>query len=179
MLQNIKIDLESIEAMLYFWQATSEKENISEMFFYDVAAMKGLKLCYDDEFNDESVRRVLSAIKNRELLSNATKKELRFWNNNMWMLEDLEYTNLMVSPVKKLNLDNLTPILKEKFPNSKYETLEVIFAPLHVDEYLIKDNCLIINFFRVKPSDFDDTTSIGDKLIADYILEKLTQLLNS
>lgn len=179
MLQNIKIDLESIEAMLYFWQATSEKDNISEMFFYDVAAMKGLKLCYDSEFNEESVRRVLSAIKNRELLSNATKKELRFWNNNMWMLEDLEYTNLMVSPVKKLNLDSLTPILKENFPNSKYETLEVIFAPLHVDEYLIKDNCLVINFFRVKPSDFDDTTSIGDKLIDDYILEKLTKLLNS
>lgn len=179
MIQNIKVDLESIEAMLYFWQASSEKENISEVFFYDVAAMKGLKLCYDNEFNEESVRKVLSAIKNRELLSAATKKELRFWNNNMWMLEDLEFTNLMVSPIKKLNLDSLTPILKEKFPNSKYETLEVIFAPLHMDEYLIKDNCLVINFFRVKPSDFDENTFIGDKLINEYVLEKLTYLLNS
>ncbi|MBU5593420.1 hypothetical protein KQI89_16890 [Clostridium sp. MSJ-4] len=177
MLQNIKVNIDVLEAMLYFWQATSERENVAEMFFYDVASMDALKLAYDDEFNDESVRKVLSAIKNRELLSAGTKKEKRFWNNNMWMMEDLEYTKLMITPLKQLNLDYLVDILNKKVPEEKYETLEVMFSPLHLDEYFIKENKLVINFFRVKPSDFDDNTFIGDKELKSYIEEKLVELL--
>lgn len=33
MLKSIKVNLEAIEAMLYFWQAASEKENVAESFF--------------------------------------------------------------------------------------------------------------------------------------------------
>lgn len=178
MIQSIKVNLEVIEAMLYFWQATSEKEQVSEVFFYDVASMDGFKLAYEEDFNEESVRKVLSAIKNRELLSSDNKKEKRFWNNNMWMMEDLEYTNLMVQPLKKLNLDCIKEKLNDKFPHAKYTALEVIFSPLHLEEYMIKDNKLIINFFRVKPSDFDDSTFIGDKELDDYIEEKLTDMLS-
>lgn len=177
MIQSIKINIEVIEAMLYFWQATSEKENVSEMFFYDVANMDGLKYAYEEDFNEESIRKVLSAIKNRELLSSDNKKEKRFWNNNMWMTEDLEYTKTMVQPLKQLNLDYLIEDLNKKFKDSKYSDLEVIFSPLHLDEYMIRDNKLIINFFRVKPSDFDDNTFIGDKELNTYIEEKLVELL--
>ncbi len=173
MLKRIKVNLEAIEAMLYFWQAAAEKENVSEKFFYDVASMRGMKLIYDQDFNAESVRKVLSAIKNRELLSDATKAEKRFWNNNMWMMEDLEYTSFMATPIKTLNLDPMINLINEKFPHVKHEELEVIFAPLHLEEYYIKDNALIINFFRVKPSDFDDNTFIGESKLEDYILEKL------
>lgn len=177
MIQSIKINIEVIEAMLYFWQATSEKENVSEMFFYDVANMDGLKFAYEEDFTEESVRKVLSAIKNRELLSSDNKKEKRFWNNNMWMTEDLEYTKTMVQPLKQLNLDYLIEDLNKKFKDSKYSSLEVIFSPLHLDEYMIRDNKLIINFFRVKPSDFDDNTFIGHKELNTYIEEKLVELL--
>ena len=45
MLQRIKVNLEAVEAMLYFWQAASEKENIAEKFFYDVADMPGFIMC--------------------------------------------------------------------------------------------------------------------------------------
>ena len=83
MLNRVKLNLETVEAMLYYWQAAAEKDNVSEKFFYDVAEMPGLKVAYDEEFNEESVRRALSAIKNRERFD-GTKKEKKFWNNNMW-----------------------------------------------------------------------------------------------
>lgn len=177
MLQTIKKNVDVLEAMLYFWQATSEREKVAEVFFYDVAKMDAFKIAYDEEFNEESVRKVLSAIKNRELPSSGSKKEKRFWNNNMWMMEDLEYVNLMIKPLKKLNLDYLVDILNEKVPQNKYDTLEVVFSPLHLDEYFIKENKLIINFFRVKPSDIDDNTFIGEKELKLYIEEKLIELL--
>lgn len=178
MLNSIKVNLEAIEALLYFWNAVNDRENISEMFIYDIAAMPGLTLAYDDEFNEESVRRSLSAIKNREIFSRDNRKEGRFYNNNLWMMEDLEYTNLMVAPIKRLNLEFLIGTLNSKYPASAFDQLEVIFSPLHLDEYIIKDNKLIINFFRVKPSDFDDSTFIGDKEIKQYITEKLEELLS-
>jgi hypothetical protein len=176
MINRIKVNLEAIEAMLYFWQAVNDRDNISEMFIYDVAAMPGLALAYEDEFNEESVRRALSAIKNREIFSRSSKKEGRFYSNNLWMMEDLSYTNSMVVPLKKLNLEFLTDELNSKYPNSIYEELEVIFSPLHVEDYLIKDNKLIINFFKVKPG--DDEAFIGDMKLKEYIKEKLEELLS-
>ena len=177
MLQRIKVNLEAVEAMLYFWQAASEKENVAEKFFYDVADMSGLTCAYDDEFNGESVRRALSAIKNREPFV-GNKKERVFWNNNMWMMEDFEYTNAMASPVKKLNLDKLVVKLSGELGADKYEELEVIFSPLHSDEYIIKGNKLVINFFRVKPDFVQDKTFIGDIELSEYIELKLKELIN-
>lgn len=176
MISRIKVNLEAVEAMLYFWQAVNDRENISEMFIYDIAAMPGLALTYEDEFNEESVRRALSAIKNREIFSRSSKKEGRFYSNNLWMMEDLGYTNSMVAPLKKLNLEFLAAELNSKHPASKYDELEVIFAPLHVDEYLIKENKLIVNFFKVKPAEND--TLIGDTEMKEYLKEKLEELLS-
>jgi hypothetical protein len=177
MINSIKLNLETIESLLYFWNAVKDRENISEMFIYDLTAMQGLTLAYDVNFTEESVRRALSALKNREVFTRDTREEGRFYNNNLWMMEDLEYTNLMITPIKKLNLDFLREVLNSKFPNSKYSNLEVYFSPLHLNEYFIKDNKLVINFFRVKPSDFDDSTFIGDKELKTYIQEKLEEVL--
>jgi len=177
MLQRIKVNLEAVEAMLYFWQAASEKENVAEKFFYDVADMPGLTCAYDAEFNGESVRRALSAIKNREPFA-GNKKELKFWNNNMWMMEDFEYTNAMAQPIKKLNLDSLVKKLSSIDGSNKYEELEVIFSPLHSDEYIILGNKLVINFFRVKPDFIEDKTCIGNIELSEYIEEKLKELIS-
>lgn len=174
MLKRIKLNMDLIEAMLYFWQATNDREKVSEKYLNDVASMSGLALIYDNEFNAESVRKVLSAITNREPFSPSNKKEGRFWNNNMWMMEDLGYTDLMIQPLKKLNLDNFI----EKLQNEKFEDLEVIISPMHLDEYKIVDNKLIVNFFRVKPSDIDDIVSIDGKEIKEYIEERLKELLS-
>ncbi|EQB85957.1 hypothetical protein J2Z44_003054 [Clostridium punense] len=177
MLQRIRLNLEAVEAMLYYWQAASEKDNIPESFFYDVAKMPALSAAYDEEFNEESVRRALSAIKNRERFT-GNKKEKKFWNNNMWMMEDLEYTKSMANPIKRLNLDSLASQLKDVKGSDKFEEVEVIFSPLHSDEYIISGNKLIINFFRVKPSDVDENTYIGEKELKEYIKEKIEELLS-
>lgn len=177
MLQRIRLNLEAVEAMLYYWQAASEKDNIPESFFYDVAKMPALSVAYDEEFDAESVRRALSAIKNRERFT-GNKKEKKFWNNNMWMMEDLEYTKSMANPIKRLNLDSLVSQLKDVKGNDKFEEVEVIFSPLHSDEYIISGNKLIVNFFRVKPSDVDENTYIGEKELKQYIKEKIEELLS-
>lgn len=180
MISRIKVNLESVEAMLYFWQAVNDRENLSESYIYDIAAMPSLTIAYENEFNEESVRRALSAIKNREIFSRNNQKEGRFYNNNLWMMEDLSYTAIMVAPIKKLNLDSLLEGLNAKYPSAKLEELEVIFAPLHVDEYFIKDDKLVINFFRVKPDLMDENlTLIGEVEIKEYIREKLEELLNA
>lgn len=176
MINRVKVNLETIEAMLYFWQAVNDRENLSEIFIYDIAAMPGLAIVYEDKFNEESVRRALSAIKNREIFSRSSKKEGRFYSNNLWMMEDLSYTNSMVAPLKKLNLEFLAAELNSKFPNSKHQELEVIFSPLHIEDYIIKNNRLVINFFKVKPG--DDETFIGDIKLKEYINNKLEELLS-
>lgn len=179
MINRIKVNLESVEAMLYFWQAVNDRENLSESYIYDIASMPSLAIAYDGEFNEESVRRALSAIKNREVFSRNNQKEGRFYNNNLWMMEDLDYTNMMVMPVKRLNLDSLLEDLNRKYPNAKQQELEVIFAPLHLDEYFIKDDKLVINFFRVKPDLMDENkTFIGEVEIKEYVKEKLAELLS-
>ena len=178
MVQRIKLNLEEIEAMLYFWQATNDKEKVAEAYLHEITSMPGLSSSYDSEFNGESVRKVLSAITNREILSQKTKKESRFWNNNMWMMEDLSYTDSMVKPLKKLNIDDLVEKVKNVEGSSNYNELEVRVSPLHVDDYIIKGNMLVINFFRVMPSLEDEgKTTIGGVEIKDYIKEKLVELL--
>lgn len=178
MVQQIKLNLEEIESMLYFWQATNDKERVAETYLHEIASMPGLSSSYDSEFNRESVRKVLSAITNREILSQKTKKEARFWNNNMWMMEDLSYTDSMVKPLKKLNIDDLVEKVQNAEGSSKCDELEVRVSPLHVDDYIIKGNMLVINFFRVMPSLEDEgKTTIGGVEIKEYIKEKLEELL--
>ncbi|SCZ04548.1 TDE2712 family protein [Alkaliphilus peptidifermentans] len=178
MVKRIKTKLDVIEGMLYYWQATSEREKVGETYLNSLANQPEMNYIYDDEFNRESVRRALSAISNREIFHSENKKERIFWNNNMWMMEDLDYTKTMVAPLKTLNLDLLVEKLNSKSIDSHIEELEVIFIPGHADEYKITDDKLIINFFRVKPDLYeDDKVTIGDKPIIDYIEEKLNELI--
>lgn len=78
MIKQIELNLETIESMLYLWTALAEKEKVAESFFVDVAKQYPLQAIKTKDFNEESVRRVLSAIQNRELLSTATKEEKDF-----------------------------------------------------------------------------------------------------
>ena len=172
MLKNITLNLEAIEALHFFWIAASEKDQVDEKFFHDLGEMDAVKLTYDDDFNAESVRRALSAIKNREPFD-GNKVERKFWNLNMWAMEDLELTASMITPIKQLNLDAMV----DKLSDSKYETLEVYFSPIHDDEYRIIDNKLLINFFRIRASFMDDSVMIGDKEMTLYIEEKLQEVM--
>ena len=178
MVKSIKTNLDVVEATLYFWQATSEREKVGDPYIISIGEFPDMKYVYNDEFNKESVRKVLSAISNREMLNNATQPEKRFWNNNMWVMEDLELTNRMVQPVKTLNLDSFVEKANEYKNADKYDTLEVVFIPGHVDEYTIDGNRLIINFFKVMPDLYDEErVTIAGLDFREYIEEKLVELL--
>jgi hypothetical protein len=177
MIKKIEIKFEAVEMMLYYWQSIAEREKVSESYLTEVADNKDMNYCYNMEFSPESVRKVLSAISNRELLNNATQAEKKFWNCNMWMVEDLDNMNNMVKPVKMLNLDYLVEKLNEH--NPKYENIEVHFIPGHEEEYKIEDNKLIINFFKIMINPMDETDiKITGKPFKEYIEEKLIELIS-
>jgi hypothetical protein len=176
MVQKIKINFEAVEAMIFYWHSLKDKQKVSGQFIYDLIQMPGLTNAYDDEFTDESVRICLEAIMNREPYQNKNKKEGRFWSNNLWMMEDLGCTDLMIQPIKRLNLDNIVDKLSELDNNNKFEEIEVIFSPLHISEYLIKDNKLIINFFKVTPNDKDEVF-INEQPLKEYIFDKIQEII--
>lgn len=166
----IVIKSEILEMMLYVWDSVSQRQKIADSFFIGLADEADMKYLYDEEFTKESVRKVLSAISNKEILNKPTKKESRFWNKNMWMIEDLEFTNMMISPVKKLNLDHM----KDKLAKEEYE---VVFIPGHMDEYYIDGNKLIINFFNITVDLFGEgPVTIAGKPFNEYIEEKLLSM---
>lgn len=176
MVKTITVKMDVIESMLYFWQATNDKEKVGENYIYSIADREEMASLYGDEFDRESVRKVLSAISNREILNSNSKKERKFWNNNMWMMEDLEYTDMMIKPLKVLNLDDVIEGL-EAF-ETPYETLEVHFIPGLHEEYQIMDNKVFINFFRVKPDLYEeDKVTVGEVLLKDYVVEKLKEAI--
>ena len=179
MLKRIKTNLDVVEAMLYYWQATSEREKVGESYILSIADFPEMKYLYGEGFDKESVRKVLSAISNREVLNSESKKDRKFWNNNMWMLEDLDFTNMMVKPLKVLNLNNLIDKLNSINGDFQHEQIEVIFVPGHMDEYIIDDNKLVINFFRVMPDLYEEgKVTIGGTLLQDYLEQKLVELVS-
>lgn len=166
---NIKVKLDVIEYLIYFWESISQREKVSDRYFHELAANSDMKLIYDEDFKPESVVKVLSAITNREMLNSPTKKESRFWSQNMRMTEDLDAMRSIVTPIKTLNLDHL----KDKIDKD----IEVIFVPGTMDEYRIVGNVLVVNFFRIMPSmDEVGSVTINGKDLISYLEEKVLEV---
>lgn len=176
MIKSITLNLEAIEALHFFWIAASEKDHVDEKFFHDLGEMKAVQLMFDENFNAESVRRTLSAIKNREPFD-GNKQERKFWNLNMWAMEDLELTASMITPIKQLNLESLLEEINTFDNPRKYDQLEVYFSPIHNEEFKIIENKLLINFFRIRTSFMDDSVLINDIELNEYIVGKLKEVL--
>ncbi len=178
MLNQMNVKLNVIEGMHYFWQATSESEKVGEKYLVDLANLPEMEALYDEEFTRDSIRKVLSAISNREVLNSESKKERKFWNNNMWVMEDLELTNMMISPLKVLNLDKVKEELNRGIGSENYEDIDVVFVPGHFDEYRIEKNQLYINFFKVQADLYgENKLTIGEMSIEKYIEEKAEELI--
>lgn len=177
MIKNIVVNLEAIEALNFFWIAASEKDNIDEKFFHDLGQMPAVKLSYEDDFDSESVRRALSAIKNREPFT-GNIKERKFWNLNMWAMEDLELTALMIQPIKQLNLDSIVDSLNTIESDKDIEVIEVYFSPLYIEAAKIVEGKLLVNFFRITPSFIDDSVTIEDLPLEDFIKKELEAYLS-
>lgn len=173
---DIRIKFDIIEMMLYFWESVAQKEKVGDGYLTEIANHADMKYLYGDEFNEESVRKVLSAITNRERLNDATKKERKFWNYNMWMLEDLGFMRMMVSPVKTLNLDEIKERLSKE---GRFSDYEVIFITGHEEEFYSDNNKLIINFFKIVVDLYEENKiTIAEKPLKEYIAEKLAELNN-
>ncbi|MDO5690768.1 MAG: hypothetical protein Q4G61_11010 [Tissierellia bacterium] len=178
MLKRIEINLEPLEILLYYWSAVADREKVAESFFTDVANMDSVKAVLDDQFDAESIRKVLSAIQNREKLSGATKPELKFWNNNMWMMEDLEMPQMMSAPIKKMNLNTYVEELNQEFPNFDREEITVYFAPLHLETYYITNDMLIINFFRIMVDLFgDNPPKIDGVPVEEFVIARIKEYM--
>lgn len=176
MLKSIKINYEIIELMQYFWETTSSKGKVADSYFVEISQKDEMKPLYAEDFTAESFRSVLSAIMNRERLNNPSKKDCRFWNNNLWMMEDLDNMRAMLKPIKLLNLDVLYDEFKE---NSQIENLEVAFVPGHFDTYYVEDNVLIVNFFKVIIDYMNpEIIKIDGVDFNEFMLEKAREVLS-
>ncbi|MDD7731478.1 MAG: hypothetical protein SPI61_00935 [Ezakiella sp.] len=168
----ININTEVVEMMIFFWSSVAEKEKVAEPYIISVAERPEMKLIYDDEFKEEGVRSVLSAISNRELLNGGSKKDKRFWNNNMWMMEDLGVMQAMIDPMKQLNLQEDEGELSTK---SGFDEVNVIFVPGTTDFFKVVDNNLVVNFFKIAVDIFGGTGEVtfDGKSLKDAIEEKI------
>lgn len=165
----IIVDTKVLEGVLYIWASLSDREKIADSFLIELANSPRMKPQYDDEFNAESVRKVLSAIANREKLNNPTKKESRFWNNNLWMMEDPLIPDSMLGPVKRLSVREL----QEMIPGDGEK--QIVFYPGTTEASFIKGDTLYVNFFSIMADPFDDTKepTIEGTPLREYLVERL------
>ncbi len=172
-MKTLKTNVDVLEMMIFYWESVASKDKMADDYFIAVADKPQMDVLYCDDFSKDSVRKVLSAISNREKLSESTQKERRFWNNNMWILEDLSVMQNMMAPIKTLNLSELAA---KHSSISKFEEAEVIFIPGHEEEFYSKDNKLYINFFKLIPN-FQDPTDIkiAGKELKSYIEDWLVK----
>ncbi len=177
MLKDININVNALEYMLFFWQSVMERQKVNEYYLTEVADLPEMAPLYDGEFNPESVRKVLSAISNREVLNTNVLKERQFWSNNMWVMEDPELLNAMISPIKTLNLDSIKESLNKQ-KDIPYETVNVIFVPALKDFTFQEKDKLYINFFKVMVDVFSGTgaVTIDGKSLEDYVSEKILEM---
>lgn len=174
MLKEIKVNTKALESMLFIWASIKDREKISEAFLEDLAGTPEMKGAMQENFNERSVQKVLSAISNRERLNSPTKEESRFWNYNMWMLEDPAMTQMMLGPIKRLNVDEAKEQVGADFP---YESVEVIFYPGQFEVSQQVGNQLFINFFTVKTDMMDETkVTIEGTPLKDFVLEKIREM---
>ena len=168
----ININTEVVEMMIFFWSSVAEKEKVAEPYIISVAERPEMKLIYDDEFKEEGVRSVLSAISNRELLNGGSKRDKRFWNNNMWMMEDLGVKEAMIAPMKQLNLQEDEANLSTK---SGYDEVNVIFVPGTTDFFKVVGNNLVVNFFKIAVDIFGGTGEVtfDGKTLKEAIEDKI------
>lgn len=175
MLENITVNYETIELMHFYWETAAKRQKMSETYFLEVANRPEMKTIYREDFDEESVRKVLSAVINYEPVNNATEPELEFYQYNKFNADDPGNTEMMLPPVKTLNLDHL----KEEFQEqSNYNHLIVNFIPGYNFTSMITDNVLTVNFFKIEAnwSDMDNVYMEGLKL-ADYITEQARKIL--
>jgi len=159
----VTMNLKALESIYYFWLATKGKEKVGEQYIASVGDLDEMSPIYEDDFSKESVRKVLSAISNKEMFP-WNKKEGRFWNNNMRMFEEFSVMEAIVSKVKVLNLDCLQDMVTD---------LEVVIVPGHVEPLYKTDGKLVLNFFKFGLTDDEAGLTFEGVPVKEYIEQAL------
>ncbi|PIE98511.1 MAG: hypothetical protein CR988_02930 [Treponema sp.] len=164
-------DFQIMEMMIFFWESVADKEKVPDSYFINIAEKPEMSVLYNDEFTQESVRKVMSAITNRERLNNRTKLESKFWNNNMRMLEDRGMTEALIAPAKVVNFTEL----EKKYPDLNKE-INLIFIPGCAEEHYIKNNTIYMNFFKLI-NDFENPECV--KIDGKPFKERITEIIET
>jgi len=170
---NLTMDLRVFEAMIYFWTATLEKEKVGERYLNDIADMDDMEPLYDDDFSSESVRKILSAISNREMFRPESKKEGSFWNYNMWIMEDPQVMKMIIETVKSIEVKNI----EKKICVNHEASIEIAFVPGHQKPFYIVGGKLFVNVFMFRYDFNKDAINYIDKPIEDYLAETISEIM--
>lgn len=138
---NIKTNLNGLEIMLFFWNSVMAKEKVNESFLNDLCSMKEFSYIYNEDFNSESLRKVLSALNNKEPFS-GNKAERKYYSNNLMIMEYIDEVQPTIDAIKKLNLNKLGEEFKED--------TEIIIVPGTSGNVQRHDNKLLVDFFSLK-----------------------------
>jgi len=138
---NIKINLNGLEIMVFFWNSLMSREKVSESFLNDLCSMQEFSYIYNEDFNNESLRRVLSALNNKEPFS-GNKPERKYYSNSLMIMEYIDEVQPAINAIKKLNLNGIAEKAKED--------VEVVVVPGLSKGIEKTDNKLIVDFFGLK-----------------------------
>ncbi len=138
---NIKINLNGLEIMVFFWNSLMSREKVSESFLNDLCSMQEFSYIYNEDFNNESLRRVLSALNNKEPFS-GNKPERKYYSNSLMIMEYIDEVQPAINAIKKLNLNSIAEKAKED--------VEVVVVPGLSKGIEKTDNKLIVDFFSLK-----------------------------
>ena len=141
---NLKLNLNLLEAMYFFWTSVSSKEKISEKYINDVANDSAFTQVYGEEFTKESVRRCLSALSNREPFT-GNKAETIFYSRNLMILEYIDTLQDKMNAFKNLRLTDISNSLH--YPSITSD-LTIFVVPSPYDTVVQKNNSIILNFFK-------------------------------
>lgn len=175
MLKNININMEIMEQMIYFWASVKERQKIGEEYLDGLTNRPEMKVLYHGEYDALEARKALSAITNREPLNTQVKETRKFWNNNMWMLEDYEMMKSMINPIKILNLNSLIEKVNAKVANFSHETINIIIVPGTNELEKIEGNTLYFNFFKIFP-DWEGKLSVEGKQVEEYFEDAIIRM---
>ena len=138
---NIKINLNGLEIMVFFWNSLMSREKVSESFLNDLCSMQEFSYIYNEDFNNESLRRALSALNNKEPFS-GNKPERKYYSNSLMIMEYIDEVQPAINAIKKLNLNSIAEKAKED--------VEVVVVPGLSKGIEKTDNKLIVDFFSLK-----------------------------
>ncbi|HNR05196.1 MAG TPA: hypothetical protein PKI50_11660 [Bacillota bacterium] len=138
---NIKINLNGLEIMVFFWNSLMSREKVSESFLNDLCSMQEFSYIYNEDFNNESLRRLLSALNNKEPFS-GNKPERKYYSNSLMIMEYIDEVQPAINAIKKLNLNSIAEKAKED--------VEVVVVPGLSKGIEKTDNKLIVDFFSLK-----------------------------